>query len=639
MAVLVVPAAAYLLHLLLQILVGMASPQLGQPAADRDADAGAGLVGRTRAGWRTCAAGSCRQPRSAPIASAVVALYQVWVLDYLRPYGWLGGSAIGNGAIKFADLASLQALLSLVLVLTAADRARRLLGLAGLFCGMLSLALTQTRGALLGVLLAVAALGLALFLHRRRAHHPAPRRRHPRPRCMRACGGGPPWACWRWRWCCRSPPPASCRSASPPSSRRCERYLQGDIDSEVGQRLALWGAALRAGLHAPLTGVGFGHFDDELERQVAAGEIPRSERIIYGQPHSEYLSAFAEAGVTRLPGAAADVRRADGRDGGQDRAGMAARRPPVRRWSPRRRSRASRSPTTCSTARSRSSRSSCSTTGSCGPPCQPADKRPSVSRGRGNDGLPVGGGDHQERGSSHRALPRSVAFADQVVVVDSGSTDDTVAVARGLGAEVQVTPDWPGFGMQKNRALERLPLPVGAVDRRGRGSFATNCGRRSSPWCAVARTMPAINGYWIRRSSRFCGQTIRFGLWRNDQVLRLFRREGGRFTDDLVHERVICAEPMGRLQGTLYHDSVDSIEDAREKTFRYARAGAIQLRARGKGGRFSAWTHAIWSFVRGYLLRLGFLDGRNGLILACLTAQGTYWRYRWAGMEHDLGEK
>ena len=88
-----------------------------------------------------------------------------------------------------------------------------------------------------------------------------------------------------------------------------------------------------------------------------------------------------------------------------------------------------------------------------------------------------------------------------------------------------------------------------------------------------------INGYWIRRSSRFCGQTIRFGLWRNDQVLRLFRREGGRFTDDLVHERVICAEPMGQLPGTLYHDSVDSIEDAREKTFRYARAGAIQLRA------------------------------------------------------------
>jgi glycosyltransferase involved in cell wall biosynthesis len=232
---------------------------------------------------------------------------------------------------------------------------------------------------------------------------------------------------------------------------------------------------------------------------------------------------------------------------------------------------------------------------------------------------------------------RSVAFADQVVVIDSGSTDDTVAVARRLGAEVQVTPDWPGFGRQKNRALAVCRCPwVLSIDADEEVSQELR-----TAILAVVRgaQQDGANGYWIRRSSRFCGQTIRFGLWRNDQVLRLFRREGGRFTDDLVHERVICAEPMGQLAGTLYHDSVDSIEDAREKTFRYARAGAIQLRARGKGGRFSAWTHAIWSFVRGYLLRLGFLDGRNGLILACLTAQGTYWRYRWAGMEHDLGEK
>ena len=230
----------------------------------------------------------------------------------------------------------------------------------------------------------------------------------------------------------------------------------------------------------------------------------------------------------------------------------------------------------------------------------------------------------------------SVAFADQVVVVDSGSTDDTVALARRLGAEVQVTRDWPGFGVQKNRALDICRHPwVLSID----ADEEVSAELKASVQAVVnGADEPSANGYRIRRTSRFCGQTIRFGLWRNDRVLRLFRRESGRFTDDLVHEHVICTEPIGELSGTLYHDSVDSIEDAREKTYRYARAGAIQLRARGKGGLFSAWTHAIWSFVRGYVLRLGFLDGRNGLILACLTAQGTYWRYRWAGQDPETGD-
>jgi glycosyltransferase involved in cell wall biosynthesis len=230
---------------------------------------------------------------------------------------------------------------------------------------------------------------------------------------------------------------------------------------------------------------------------------------------------------------------------------------------------------------------------------------------------------------------QSVDFAEQVVVVDCGSTDGTVAAARRLGAEVRVTPDWPGFGVQKNRALAQCRHAwVLSIDADEEVSEEL---RRSVEAVVNGKDDNLANGYWIRRSSRFCGQTIRFGLWRNDRVLRLFRREVSRFTDDLVHERVICAEPLGTLSGVLLHDSVDSVEDAREKTYRYARAGAIQLRARGKGGLVSAWVHAIWSFVRGYVLRLGFLDGRNGLILACLTAQGTYWRYRWAGQAAEEG--
>ncbi len=227
----------------------------------------------------------------------------------------------------------------------------------------------------------------------------------------------------------------------------------------------------------------------------------------------------------------------------------------------------------------------------------------------------------------------SVDFAEQIVVVDCGSTDGTVAAARRLGAEVRVTPDWPGFGAQKNRALAHCRHPwVLSIDADEEVSEEL---RRSVKAVVDGQRDGEANGYWIRRTSRFCGQTIRFGLWRNDRVLRLFRREGARFTDDLVHERVLCAEPLATLPGELLHDSVDSIDDAREKYIRYARAGAIQLRARGKGGLAAAWIHAIWSFFRGYVLRLGFLDGRNGLILAYLMAQGTYWRYRWAGRDPE----
>ncbi len=261
---------------------------------------------------------------------------------------------------------------------------------------------------------------------------------------------------------------------------------------------------------------------------------------------------------------------------------------------------------------------------------EPARRRRSAA-----EGLSVAVITKNEAHRIERCL-QSVSFAEQIVVVDCGSTDGTVATARRLGAEVCVTDDWPGFGIQKNRALAHCRHPwVLSIDADEEVSEEL---RRSVKAAVSEQLADAANGYWIHRSSRFCGQTIRFGLWRNDRVLRLFRREGARFTDDLVHERVVCPEPLGTLPGVLLHDSVDSIDDAREKYFRYARAGAIQLRARGKGGLAAAWIHASWSFMRGYVLRLGFLDGRNGLILAVLMAQGTYWRYRWAGCDPEQGE-
>jgi glycosyltransferase involved in cell wall biosynthesis len=234
---------------------------------------------------------------------------------------------------------------------------------------------------------------------------------------------------------------------------------------------------------------------------------------------------------------------------------------------------------------------------------------------------------------------RSVRFADEIVVVDSGSVDGTREIARRLGATVIETPDWPGFGPQKNRALAacrgRWVLSIDAdeeVDERLRRAIVEvvqapeegEAERESSGRPAA----DAPSGYWLRRSSSFCGSVIRHGDWGNDRVLRLFRRAHARFTDDLVHERVECPPPHGELAGLLLHDSVDSLEDMVEKTERYARLGADRLRAKGRrAGAAAALVHAGWTFVRGYLLRGGFLDGRPGLTIARLNAKGTWLKY------------
>ena len=233
------------------------------------------------------------------------------------------------------------------------------------------------------------------------------------------------------------------------------------------------------------------------------------------------------------------------------------------------------------------------------------------------------------RNEAHRIerCLRSVAFADEWVVLDGGSTDDTAAIARRCGARVESAPDWPGFGPQKNRALGLT---------RGQWVFSIDADEEVTPELArsiqAALARPAFDGYWVRRASSFCGRTIRFGDWRRDRVLRLFRKSAGRFSDDVVHERVLVPEPQGELQGLLLHESVESYEDGRQKMLRYARLGAEKLRNQGKGGLASALVHGGWTFVRGYLLRLGLLDGRPGLTIACLNSAGTYLRYRIAGL-------
>ena len=121
---------------------------------------------------------------------------------------------------------------------------------------------------------------------------------------------------------------------------------------------------------------------------------------------------------------------------------------------------------------------------------------------------------------------------------------------------------------------------------------------------------------------------MRHSGWYPDRIVRLFRRGAGRFSDDLVHERVVVQGAIGRLQGELLHRSMPDFESVLDKVNRYSTAGARAMAARGKrASPARALVHGLWAFLRTYVLQRGFLDGAMGLVLAVSNAEGTYYRY------------
>lgn len=221
------------------------------------------------------------------------------------------------------------------------------------------------------------------------------------------------------------------------------------------------------------------------------------------------------------------------------------------------------------------------------------------------------------------ACLRSVAFADRIIVLDSGSTDNTVEIARTLGAEVSINTDWQGFGVQKNRALALTQsdwvLSLDADER--------------VPPELQAEILAVIKAeefdvYSFPRLSSYCGQYMHHSGWYPDRVTRLFRRQSALFSDDLVHEKIMTSGKVGGLHSPLLHESFRDLEAVLDKTNRYSSAGAKSLLNKGKTASFSkALGHGLWAFFRTYFLRLGFLDGRLGLVLAISNAEGTYYRY------------
>lgn len=218
---------------------------------------------------------------------------------------------------------------------------------------------------------------------------------------------------------------------------------------------------------------------------------------------------------------------------------------------------------------------------------------------------------------------QSVEWADEIIVVDSGSSDDTVAIARSMGAQVY-EHDWPGFGPQKNRALEYATSDW---------VFSIDADERVTPElrAELEQTMRdgKADGYSCPRLSQFCGTFVRHSGWYPDYVLRLFKRGKGRFSDSLVHESVQLTGTAARLKNPLLHYSYLTTRDVERKVEHYSTAAAQQMHQAGKRSYLvGAALSAGWAFVRTFIIRKGMLDGLVGWQIACMNTRTTWLKYR-----------
>jgi (heptosyl)LPS beta-1,4-glucosyltransferase len=218
----------------------------------------------------------------------------------------------------------------------------------------------------------------------------------------------------------------------------------------------------------------------------------------------------------------------------------------------------------------------------------------------------------------------SVSWADEIIVLDSGSRDDTVNIATQAGAQVYQSDDWQGYGIQRQRAQGYAT---------GDMILMIDADERVSPElrAAIEQVLvapPSRTVYSLGRSNLFLGRFMRHSGWYPDRVMRLYPRTF-RYNDNLVHESLQSdGAPVVALPGDLEHLTCRDLIAFQRKQLAYAEAWATERHQRGKRcGLFSVFSHTLGAFVKTLLLRAGFLDGRQGWILAVVNAQYTFNKY------------
>jgi len=210
---------------------------------------------------------------------------------------------------------------------------------------------------------------------------------------------------------------------------------------------------------------------------------------------------------------------------------------------------------------------------------------------------------------------KSAVFADEVVILDSGSEDQTCNIAKKIGARVEQQA-WLGFGAQKNKAVELADNDW---------VFVLDADERITPELRdeIISTLknPQFDGYRIARLNNFFGKYIKTcGLY-PDYSIRLFNKNKGKFNDVAVHESVQINGRVLSLKNHMIHLAYENIDEFKVKQKRYASL------SHKKRNRLKALISPVWTFFKLYFIKLGFLDGWHGFTIAKLYAQYTFWKY------------
>ena len=233
------------------------------------------------------------------------------------------------------------------------------------------------------------------------------------------------------------------------------------------------------------------------------------------------------------------------------------------------------------------------------------------------------------------AAIESLRFADQIVVADAGSSDNTIELARNAGAEVH-SIDFNGFGSSKNRALEFC---------NGDWIFFLDADERVSPELAESivegvADNSEFDGYAVNRLSCFLGKPVRHSGWFPDYVLRFFKKGRGQFSDRLVHEGIELEGVAGKLEGLLHHYSYENLNQYIEKLNAYSGLNAEEMyKKRRKWHLPDLIVHPAATFVKMYILKAGFLDGVNGFLLAILSSYHVFVKYAKLRQLYRQGKK